>query len=155
MAADRMNWGHHADHDLLTAITQELQPTQEQLRGVMARMHEMGYTCTVKAITYYFHFHFHFLFAQHLQKLRRKDGGAVAGGAESAPSASGTPKTPRKRSATSTPAKKTSAKRKAKKQDSEGEDDEECDNKTPSKKVKKEEPLSDQELPPNDFSDAA
>jgi hypothetical protein len=50
--AERMNWDHHADHDLLTAIMQELQPTQEQLRGVMARMHSFGYTCTVKAITY-------------------------------------------------------------------------------------------------------
>lgn len=50
--AERMTWDHHADHDLLTAIMQELQPTQEQLRGVMTRMHGFGYTCTVKAITY-------------------------------------------------------------------------------------------------------
>ncbi|KAK4214037.1 hypothetical protein QBC37DRAFT_284832 [Rhypophila decipiens] len=64
---DRMTWDHKADHDLLTAMTQELQPTQDQLRAVMARMHEMGYGCTVKAIT------------QHLQKLRRKEGGAANG----------------------------------------------------------------------------
>jgi hypothetical protein len=50
--SERMNWDHHADHDLLTAMMQELQPSQEQLRGVMARMHGFGYTCTVKAITY-------------------------------------------------------------------------------------------------------
>jgi hypothetical protein len=50
--AERMTWDHHADHDLLTAMMQELQPTQDQLRGVMTRMHSFGYTCTVKAITY-------------------------------------------------------------------------------------------------------
>jgi hypothetical protein len=50
--SERMNWDHHADHDLLTAMMQELQPSQEQLRGVMTRMHAFGYTCTVKAITY-------------------------------------------------------------------------------------------------------
>lgn len=50
--AERMTWDHRADHDLLTAIMQELQPSQEQLRGVMARMHSFGYSCTVKAITY-------------------------------------------------------------------------------------------------------
>lgn len=50
--AERMTWDHRADHDLLTAIMQELQPSREQLRGVMARMHSFGYTCTIKAITY-------------------------------------------------------------------------------------------------------
>ncbi len=50
---ERMNWDHHADHDLLTAMMQELQPTQDQLRGVMVRMHAFGYNCTVKAITYF------------------------------------------------------------------------------------------------------
>lgn len=51
---ERMTWDHRADHDLLTAIMQELQPSQEQLRGVMQRMHGFGYTCTLKAITYRF-----------------------------------------------------------------------------------------------------
>lgn len=50
--SERMTWDHHADHDLLTAMMQELQPSQEQLRGVMNRMHAFGYSCTVKAITY-------------------------------------------------------------------------------------------------------
>ncbi|KAL2160338.1 hypothetical protein VTH06DRAFT_1511 [Thermothelomyces fergusii] len=78
--AERMTWDHRADHDLLTAMMQELQPSQEQLRGVMARMHSFGYTCTVKAIT------------QHLQKLRRKEEKAAGGGANGeGPS---TPKTP-------------------------------------------------------------
>jgi hypothetical protein len=51
--SERMTWDHHADHDLLTAMLQELQPSQDQLRGVMNRMHGFGYTCTLKAITYY------------------------------------------------------------------------------------------------------
>jgi hypothetical protein len=50
--SERMTWDHHADHDLLTAMLQELQPSQDQLRGVMNRMHGFGYTCTLKAITY-------------------------------------------------------------------------------------------------------
>ncbi|KAK4101005.1 hypothetical protein N658DRAFT_486384 [Parathielavia hyrcaniae] len=70
--SERMNWDHHADHDLLTAMMQELQPTQEQLRGIMSRMHGFGYTCTVKAIT------------QHLQKLRRKEDKNGGGGDASA-----------------------------------------------------------------------
>ncbi|KAK4043590.1 hypothetical protein C8A01DRAFT_32320 [Parachaetomium inaequale] len=74
--SERMTWDHHADHDLLTAMMQELQPTQDQLRGVMARMHGFGYTCTVKAIT------------QHLQKLRRKEDKADG------PSTPVAPKTP-------------------------------------------------------------
>ncbi|KAM7203657.1 hypothetical protein V8F20_003952 [Naviculisporaceae sp. PSN 640] len=40
---DRMTWDHKADHDLLTAMTQVLQPSREQLRTVMDMMHEMGY----------------------------------------------------------------------------------------------------------------
>ncbi|KAK3312248.1 hypothetical protein B0H66DRAFT_632861 [Apodospora peruviana] len=32
------------------ATRHELQPTQEQLRAVMARMHALGYTCTIKAM---------------------------------------------------------------------------------------------------------
>ncbi|KAH6847932.1 hypothetical protein B0I37DRAFT_446103 [Chaetomium sp. MPI-CAGE-AT-0009] len=79
--SERMNWDHHADHDLLTAMMQELQPSQEQLRGVMARMHGFGYTCTVKAIT------------QHLQKLRRKEDKAGGSNGEGS-SAPATPKTP-------------------------------------------------------------
>lgn len=50
--AERMTWDHHADHNLLTAMVQELQPSQEQLRCVMERMHSFGYTCSLKAITY-------------------------------------------------------------------------------------------------------
>ncbi|KAJ9165028.1 hypothetical protein NKR19_g809 [Coniochaeta hoffmannii] len=88
-AADqRMTWDHVADKDLLGAICDELAPTQEQVRSVTARMHALGYTCTVKAIS------------QHLQKLRKKEGtqagdGASAGG--TTPKAAATPKTPRKR----------------------------------------------------------
>jgi hypothetical protein len=48
---ERMTWDHKADHDLLSSIVQELAPSQEQLRGVMRRMHELGYSCTLKAIT--------------------------------------------------------------------------------------------------------
>ncbi|KAK4250142.1 hypothetical protein C7999DRAFT_12098 [Corynascus novoguineensis] len=78
--AERMTWDHHADHDLLTAIMQELQPSQAQLRSVVARMHSFGYTCTLKAIT------------QHLQKLRRKEEKITSGGRSGdGPS---TPKTP-------------------------------------------------------------
>ncbi|KAK3387015.1 hypothetical protein B0H63DRAFT_145684 [Podospora didyma] len=136
---DRMTWDHHADHDLLTAITQELQPSQEQLRQVMARMHGFGYTCTVKAIT------------QHLQKLRRKEGGPAANNGEGAAgAASPAPKTPRKKvttSAKSTPAS-SGRKRKAPKKE-EDEDDEE---QTPSKKVKKEESDSEGDaLPPHNY----
>jgi hypothetical protein len=53
MAADqRMNWDHAADKDLLGIIDEEIHPTQDQLRVVMTRMHALGYTCTLKAITY-------------------------------------------------------------------------------------------------------
>ncbi|KAK4241349.1 hypothetical protein C8A03DRAFT_12374 [Achaetomium macrosporum] len=81
--AERMNWDHHADHDLLTAMMQELQPTQEQLRGVMNRMHSFGYNCTVKAIT------------QHLQKLRRKEGPGPAANNDGAGPASPKPTSPK------------------------------------------------------------
>ncbi|KAK0706568.1 hypothetical protein B0T26DRAFT_727145 [Lasiosphaeria miniovina] len=135
-----MNWHAEVHTDLLMAFVAHFRPSPDDYTAITAAVSDK-YQFSRGALM------------QHLQKLRRKEGGAAAGGAESAPSASGTPKTPRKRSATNTPAK-TSAKRKAKKQDSE-EDDDEFDNKTPSKKVKKEEGLSDQELPPNGFSDAA
>jgi len=46
-----MTWDHQADHDLLTAFVMTFHPSQEQLRQVMTKMHEFGYTCTVKAIT--------------------------------------------------------------------------------------------------------
>lgn len=120
--AERMTWDHHANHDLLTAIMQELQPSQEQLRGVVACMHSFGYTCTLKAITYclltiyyslrpHFHHHLPFLFffffnlwtgslltasfssnSQHLQKLRRKDEKITSGGGNG--DGPSTPKTP-------------------------------------------------------------
>ncbi|KAJ4307038.1 hypothetical protein N0V88_000413 [Collariella sp. IMI 366227] len=126
MAAERMTWDHHADHDLLTAITQELQPSQEQLRAVMGRMHDMGYTCSVKAIT------------QHLQKLRRKEGKDAADGGSAGPA---TPKTPagRKRGAKKEPA--SGSKRKAR---ASAEDDDDEDVK-PFKKVKEEEQKVKQE----------
>ncbi len=119
--AERMNWDHRADHDLLTAMMQELQPSQDQLRGVMTKMHGFGYTCTVKAITYCplilprFSLRslncfiqvgpanvISLIYSQHLQKLRRKDDKAGGvGNAEGAEGAS-TPKTPggRKKNAT-------------------------------------------------------
>ena len=125
--AERMNWDHRADHDLLTAMMQELQPSQEQLRGVMTNMHGFGYTCTVKAITYCLlilpQFPLRFLnyfiqigptnillliCSQHLQKLRRKDdkNGGVGNGEGG--SGANTPKTPagRKKNATAGSAKK-------------------------------------------------
>lgn len=52
MSSDRMNWDHAADRDLIGAIADEVAPTQEQLRAVTARLGAMGYTCTVKAVTY-------------------------------------------------------------------------------------------------------
>jgi hypothetical protein len=148
-----MNWDHKADHDLLTSMVQELQPSQEQLRGVMNRMHGLGYTCTVKAITYLlptlsssaqlsfcfclifaaFSFFIHpshfseeprFLltfslsYSQHLQKLRKKEGGSGAGSAKedgAGPSTpKSTPKTPggRKKPAGSAKGTPGSAKRK-------------------------------------------
>jgi hypothetical protein len=39
---ERMTSDHTADHALLAALTQELQPAQEQLRGVMGRPDEPG-----------------------------------------------------------------------------------------------------------------
>ncbi|KAK3304404.1 uncharacterized protein B0T15DRAFT_494867 [Chaetomium strumarium] len=137
MASERMNWDHHADHDLLTAMMQELQPSQEQLRGVMNRMHGFGYTCTVKAIT------------QHLQKLRRKEGGpGPAAGKDDGAGPStpkSTPKTPggRKKNvgaaAKSTPG---SAKRKKSAATAESVDDSEPD----TKKVKDEKTDVKQEI---------
>ncbi|KAK3946302.1 hypothetical protein QBC46DRAFT_444446 [Diplogelasinospora grovesii] len=141
--SDRMTWDHHADHDLLTAITQELQPSQEQLRAVMARMHSYGYSCTVKAIT------------QHLQKLRRKEGTGPAtnSGGNGSDGGNGTaspaPKTPRggkKRappSASKTPGSATGKRKgKAAAELSSAvaldDDDEEVDFQTPTKKMKKE-----------------
>ena len=52
VADQRMTWDHVADKDLLGALADELAPTQEQVRGVTTRMHALGYTCTVKAISY-------------------------------------------------------------------------------------------------------
>lgn len=56
MTGERMTWDHEADHALLSAIMQELSPTQENLRVIKDRMHTYGYTCTTKAITYCFTF---------------------------------------------------------------------------------------------------
>ncbi|KAL2263271.1 hypothetical protein VTK26DRAFT_7536 [Humicola hyalothermophila] len=117
--SERMTWDHRADHDLLTAIMQELQPTQEQLRGVMNRMHSFGYSCTVKAIT------------QHLQKLRRKEGSGPAAANDSGP---GTPKTPAKKRAT--PKKDTPASG-SKRKPAVIEDDSEDEAKPPVKREKK------------------
>ncbi|KAK3343897.1 hypothetical protein B0T25DRAFT_572878 [Lasiosphaeria hispida] len=116
-ADTRMTWDHKADHDLLTAMTQEFQPSQEQLRNVMARMHGFGYTCTVKAIT------------QHLQKLRRKDGTGPAVKNGNGEASGSTPKSAKKRAA---PTKKSSAKKTSK---FVAEDDSE-DLDSPSKRVK-------------------
>ncbi|KAH8907220.1 hypothetical protein BR93DRAFT_686638 [Coniochaeta sp. PMI_546] len=86
MADQRMTWGHEADKDLLGCMTDELVPTQPQLRGVLERMHSLGHTCTLKAIT------------QHLQKLRKKEGGdGAASSAVTTPKPAAALKTPRKR----------------------------------------------------------
>jgi hypothetical protein len=157
--ADRMNWDHPTDRDLIGAIADEIAPSQEQLRSVTTRLNALGYGCTVKAVTYYpftflvllfliFSVFFTtrsettFLFmvltpsfySQHLQKLRRKEGSA-AGEGSSTPAPPKTPKTPKKRA---TAAKKTPASGKGKRKmatDSsptgDGDDD---DEKSPAKK---------------------
>ncbi|KAK1761173.1 hypothetical protein QBC47DRAFT_356283 [Echria macrotheca] len=123
LSAAQMEWDHQADHDLLACITIEQPLTQEVIRSVQAKMTELGYLCSVKAIT------------QHLQKLRRKEiaGGAAGTGDESASAA---PKTPRKRAPA---AKKTPAsKRKTPKSEPMIIDDDSEDMETPTKKVKRE-----------------
>jgi hypothetical protein len=52
MADQRMTWDHAADKDLLGVLIDEVTPTQELLRNVLTRMNTMGYTCTLKAISY-------------------------------------------------------------------------------------------------------
>ncbi|KAK0705120.1 hypothetical protein B0H67DRAFT_649487 [Lasiosphaeris hirsuta] len=121
----RMTWDHKADHDLLTAMTQEFQPSQEQLRSVMARMHSFGYTCTVKAIT------------QHLQKLRRKEGSGPAAKSDGGEGSS-TPKSAKKRPAPASGKKTASAKKAAAAKLSDPQDDSEPDMESPSKRVKTE-----------------
>ncbi|KAK0741700.1 hypothetical protein B0T21DRAFT_432990 [Apiosordaria backusii] len=119
----RMKWDLQANHDLLYCIVQELSPSQDQLRGVMGRMHEAGYTCTLKAIT------------QHLQKLRRKENATANDGGES--SGAGPAVTPGPKRGKAAPKKTPGSKRKAIDNDS---DDEEPEH-TPTKKrraVKKE-----------------
>jgi hypothetical protein len=48
----RMSWGHAEDKDLLAVMTEVLSPSQEQIRRMVDRMRELGYTPTVKAVTY-------------------------------------------------------------------------------------------------------
>lgn len=50
-----VTWDHAAHQDLIGAITDVISPSQEQLRGVAARMNDLGYSCTASAITYYIH----------------------------------------------------------------------------------------------------
>ena len=47
-----MTWDHPADRDLLGMMAETLVPSQEQLRSVTTGLNQMGYTCTVKAVTY-------------------------------------------------------------------------------------------------------
>ncbi|KAK0670063.1 hypothetical protein QBC41DRAFT_222569 [Cercophora samala] len=123
----RMKWDLQANHDLLFCLIQELSPTQDQLRGVMDRMHIIGHTCTLKAIT------------QHLQKLRRKDNTANNDGAEGSGTGDNTPAKGRK---AATKKATTPAKRKARAATADDDtDDEEPESPTPAKKrrvVKKE-----------------
>ncbi|OIW27457.1 hypothetical protein CONLIGDRAFT_431300 [Coniochaeta ligniaria NRRL 30616] len=127
MADQRMTWDHDADKDLLGCMTDELVPTQPQLRGVMERMHSLGHTCTLKAIT------------QHLQKLRKKEGGDGATAGATTPKPAATPKTPRKRAppkprnGSKTPASK--GKRKA--SEAVGTDDGNDTDQSPAPSVKK------------------
>jgi hypothetical protein len=51
MATERTNWDDKAHRDLIGAIADEMCPSQEQLRGVVNRLHQLGYTCTLKAVT--------------------------------------------------------------------------------------------------------
>lgn len=49
---ERTTWDLQADRDLLASMVSALSPSQDDLQVVRSRMHELGYTCTVKAITY-------------------------------------------------------------------------------------------------------
>ncbi|KAK5660845.1 hypothetical protein OQA88_12216 [Cercophora sp. LCS_1] len=71
--SERTSWDEKANHDLLMSLVTVMGPTQENLRQVMVKMHELGYSCTLKAITYLTS-----RVAQHLQKLRRKETAAAA-----------------------------------------------------------------------------
>ncbi|VBB83811.1 Putative protein of unknown function [Podospora comata] len=148
MAIDksRMKWDLQANHDLLLCLVQELSPSQDQLRAVMEQMHELGYTCTVKAIT------------QHLQKLRRKDTAANDGPAEG--SSANAPETPAKTRGGKAAAKKTPGSNKRKDQAAaagdNGTDNEEADPTPAAKKrrgVKKEAPKSDTIVKKEDSED--
>ncbi|TLD04911.1 uncharacterized protein PgNI_09726 [Pyricularia grisea] len=56
-------WDDKSDRDLLIAVVTELTltPTSEQMKNIVQRCHEAGYTFTISAAT------------QHLQKLKKKD----------------------------------------------------------------------------------
>ncbi|KAI6459797.1 hypothetical protein MCOR07_001026 [Pyricularia oryzae] len=116
-------WDDKSDRDLLIAVLAELAPTPEQMKNIVQRCHEAGYTFTVSAAT------------QHLQKLKKKD--------PNGPGAA-TPSTPKGKktaaSATGSAAKSTSKRgRKPAKKVLDADDDEEDDfDASPSKKTKTE-----------------
>jgi hypothetical protein len=50
--ADRMNWDASADQNLLICVIDVFNPSGDQLRAVQAKMTDMGYNCSVKAVSY-------------------------------------------------------------------------------------------------------
>ncbi|OAA64404.1 hypothetical protein SPI_03051 [Niveomyces insectorum RCEF 264] len=120
MSVNRQAWDATAHLDLLVAVWDTLQPTGEQIRHILERTSEMGYSYTNRALT------------QHLQKLRRTatDAGTSAPGTPKTPK---TPRTPRTPKVKGTPSK--NSKRKSVKEEIDDGDDAAY---SPSKKVKQE-----------------
>ncbi|KAH8678000.1 hypothetical protein BX600DRAFT_545677 [Xylariales sp. PMI_506] len=117
----RMRWDAGVHEDILVAMVDSINPTQDQYERIIAQLSQMGYTFSSSALK------------QHLMKLRKKDGGD---GASPAKSAQGSPGRHG-----GTPSKKAggSAKRKAPQplsfDDSDGDIDRDIP--TPSKKAKR------------------
>ncbi|TLS23060.1 uncharacterized protein PpBr36_06306 [Pyricularia pennisetigena] len=73
MTWDAVRWDDKSDRDLLIAAITELTPTPEQMKNIVQRCHQAGYTFTVSAAT------------QHLQKLKKKDPMGPSGPTPSTP----------------------------------------------------------------------
>ncbi len=111
----RHNWDGESHKDLLLATIDVMRPSGEQFRNIVERTTNMGYTFTVKAVTYCFYLPFSDIFylgvigvllfaslslrvrliltpsSQHLQKLRRS---TTEPGTTSTPATPKAPKTP-------------------------------------------------------------
>ncbi|KAI1181918.1 hypothetical protein F5B17DRAFT_436197 [Nemania serpens] len=118
-AAGRTVWNDKARSDLLQSIIDVAPPTSQQWEAIIAQLHAKGYTYNYSAAL------------QHLQKLKRKDGGDAA----SNPS---TPTKPKKTPAGSRKRKNAAI------QDAEQDEDEKLDVKKP--KLNKEAGDFDQDL---------